>query len=215
MKGKKLEDFIPVNPRKAAFFKSLLSFYREMNTFENYMSYNVYQKVYQKDVIDSLTAFEHGDYYLNPYDLSGITILNKDVIKSMLPTMNVKKAIYSALVIFFEKTLLDKMEKEEKDGYKIEKENNFISIAKKVVPDFVVVSIISPNTEKRYEREKQDYIEKNKKKTYSVNVHFDVVVGVKVKATNEKEAMRIAEETAVMEDYEINDITSCITDIEE
>lgn len=211
MERKKLEDFIPVNPRKAAFFKSLLSFYREMDTVEAYMGYNEYQK----DVIDSLTAFEHGDYFLKPYDMSEITILNKDVIKSMLPTMNVKKAIYSALVTFFEETLLDKMEKEEEDGYKTEKENNFISIAKKVVPDFVVMSIISPNAKKRYEKEKQDYMEKNKEKTYSVNVHFDVVVSVKVKATNDKEAKRIAEETAVMEDYEVNDITSCITDIEE
>ena len=56
---------------------------------------------------------------------------------------------------------------------------------------------------------------KKEKKTYYVNVHFDVVVPVKVVATSEEEAISEAKEIADVDNYD--DVTlsdACVTDVE-
>ena len=205
----RLEKFTPIHPKKAAFYKSLIKFYKtvvDTVPIEGFTD----KQMFFKSALDN---FNENGGYLPISNIDHVTILNKDVIESMRPTMKVKIAIYTALVSFFDVTLSAEKTFEEIEHPIIDESENFIAIAERVMPDFIGVSIISPNVLEEYKKNKPKIMKNGKKKTFNVNVHFDAVVGVEVEAFSEEEARRIAEETTEFDNYEILGVTSCITNI--
>lgn len=205
----RLEKLTPIHPKKAAFYKSLLNFYKtvvDVVPIEEFTDKQIFLKL-------ALDHFNENGGYLPISNTDHVTVLNKDVIESMRPTMKVKIAAYTALVRFFDETLSTEKTNEENDHPTIDESENFIAIAKRAMPDFIGVSIISPNVLEEYKENKPKMMKNGKKKTFSVNVHFDAVVGVEVEAFSEEEARKIAEEIAEFDDYEILGVTSCVTDV--
>ena len=205
----RLEKLTPIHPKKAAFYKSLLNFYKtvvDAVPIEEFTDKQIFFKL-------ALDHFNENGGYLPISNTDHVTVLNKDVIESMRPTMKVKIAAYTALVRFFDETLSAEKTNEENDHPTIDESENFIAIAKRAMPDFIGVSIISPNVLEEYKENKPKMMKNGKKKTFSVNVHFDAVVGVEVEAFSEEEARKIAEEIAEFDDYEILGVTSCVTDV--
>lgn len=205
----RLEKLTPIHPKKAAFYKSLLNFYKtvvDAVPIEEFTDKQIFLKL-------ALDNFNENGGYLPISNTDHVTVLNKDVIESMRPTMKVKIAAYTALVRFFDETLSAEKTNEENDHPTIDESENFIAIAKRAMPDFIGVSIISPNVLEEYKENKPKMMKNGKKKTFSVNVHFDAVVGVEVEAFSEEEARKIAEEIAEFDDYEILGVTSCVTDV--
>lgn len=205
----RLEEFTPIHPKKAAFYKSLLSFYKnivETVPFEE-LTYT------QQSICLPLENFNDNGTYVPTCDVNRISIIDKKIVDAMRPTMKVKVAIYNLLVKFFDETLSSAKGYEEGHDFAIDENENFISIAKKAMPEFIGISVISPRVLQEYEENKSNMPNNRKKKTYQINVHFDAVVGVEVEAYSEEEAKKIAEETADFDDYEIVGVTSCVTDV--
>lgn len=206
---KRLEKFTPIHPKKAAFYKSLLKFYNTMVDTVPIEEFTDKQMAYRLQ----LENFNANGGYIPTCDINQVSVLNRDLVKSMCPTMKVKIAIYNLLVSFFDATLSEEKADEEINHPTIDESENFIAIAKRAMPDFIGASIISPNVLEEYKENKPKMMKNGKKKTFHVNVHFDAVVGVEVEAFSEEEARKIAEETADFDYYEILGVTSCVTDI--
>ena len=206
---KRLEKFTPIHPKKAAFYKSLLKFYKTMVDTVPIEEFTDKQMAYRRQ----LENFNDNGGYIPTCDINQVSVLNRDLVKSMCPTMKVKIAIYNLLVSFFDATLSAEKTDEEINHPTIDESENFIAIAKRAMPDFIGASIISPNVLEEYKENKPKMMKNGKKKTFHVNVHFDAVVGVEVEAFSEEEARKIAEETADFDYYEILGVTSCVTDI--
>lgn len=206
---KRLEKFTPIHPKKAAFYKSLLKFYKTMVDTVPIEEFTDKQMAYRRQ----LENFNANGGYIPTCDINQVSVLDRDLVKSMCPTMKVKIAIYNLLVSFFDATLSAEKTDEEINHPTIDESENFIAIAKRAMPDFIGASIISPNVLEEYKENKPKMMKNGKKKTFHVNVHFDAVVGVEVEAFSEEEARKIAEETADFDYYEILGVTSCVTDI--
>lgn len=206
---KRLEKFTPIHPKKAAFYKSLLKFYKTMVDTVPIEEFTDKQMAYRRQ----LENFNANGGYIPTCDINQVSVLDRDLVKSMCPTMKVKIAIYNILVSFFDATLSAEKTDEEINHPTIDESENFIAIAKRAMPDFIGASIISPNVLEEYKENKPKMMKNGKKKTFHVNVHFDAVVGVEVEAFSEEEARKIAEETADFDYYEILGVTSCVTDI--
>ena len=206
---KRLEKFTPIHPKKAAFYKSLLTFYKSVKETVPVENFTDKQMAYRLP----LENFNVNGGYIPTCDINQVSVLDKDLVKSMCPTMKVKVAIYNLLVSFFDATLSAEKSNEEINHPTIDESENFIAIAKRAMPDFIGASIISPKVLEEYKENKPKMMKNGKKKTFHVNVHFDAVVGVEVEAYSEEEARRIAEETAEFDNYEILGVTSCVTDI--
>lgn len=183
----------PINPKKALFFDSLVEFYTStISTSEK-----------QLEIEDAISAFMQKGSYLKPYDISNVKVLNQDVVEKFTPTHRRKIALYSALVSYME----DKMGAclaQNEDEEDVEKA---LQKTESIFPDFAIVAIFAPAY--------KQYTEKNEKKTYYVNVHFDVVVPVRVTATSEEEAISKAKDIADVDNYD--DVTlsdACVTDVE-
>lgn len=206
---KRLEKFTPIHPKKAAFYKSLLKFYKTMVDTVPIEEFTDKQMAYRRQ----LENFNANGGYIHTCDINQVSVLDRDLVKSMCPTMKVKIAIYNLLVSFFDATLSAEKTDEEINHPTIDESENFIAIAKRAMPDFIGASIISPNVLEEYKENKPKMMKNGKKKTFHVNVHFDAVVSVEVEAFSEEEARKIAEETAEFDNYEILGVTSCVTDI--
>lgn len=206
---KRLEKFTPIHPKKAAFYKSLLKFYKTMVDTVPIEEFTDKQMAYRRQ----LENFNDNGGYIPTCDINQVSVLNRVLVKSMCPTMKVKIAIYNLLVSFFDATLSEEKADEEINHPTIDESENFIAIAKRAMPDFIGASIISPNVLEEYKENKPKMMKNGKKKTFHVNVHFDAVVGVEVEAFSEEEARKIAEETADFDYYEILGVTSCVTEI--
>lgn len=206
---KRLEKFTPIHPKKAAFYKSLIKFYKTMVDTVPIEEFTDKQMAYRRQ----LENFNANGGYIPTCDINQVSVLDRDLVKSMCPTMKVKIAIYNLLVSFFDATLSAEKTDEEINHPTIDESENFIAIAKRAMPDFIGASIISPNVLEEYKENKPKMMKNGKKKTFHVNVHFDAVVGVEVEAFSEEEARKIAEETADFDYYEILGVTSCVTDI--
>ena len=115
----RLEKFIPIHPKKAAFYKSLLTFYKSVKETVPDENFNV------------------NGGYIPTCDINQVSVLDKDLVKSMCPTMKVKVAIYNLLVSFFDATLSAEKSNEEINHPTIDESENFIAIAKKAMPDFM------------------------------------------------------------------------------
>ena len=212
MNERRVKDFTPIHPKKAAFFKSLLTFFE--STDDNTLIEDMSAK--QRELIKTLDEFATSGTYIPKYDVSDVSVLNAEVVKKMRPTMKGKVALYDALVAFFDATLAVEKEYEEDCDFNNDIEDNFISIALSAMPSFIGASIISPSVKQAYEQKKGEKARQNKKKTYHINVHFDVVVPVKVDAFDEDEALDIAKRYADCNDYEDCFISgACVTDVEE
>ena len=206
----RLEQFTPIHPKKAAFYKALLAFYKNVTKTVSFEDLTHEQKYYHLP----LKTFNEKETYIPRCDINRVSVLNKDIVTSMRPTMKVKIAIYDLLVMFFDATLSAKKSDEEFNNPTLDESENFISIAKRAMPNFIGVSIISPEVKEEYKENKPKMVNHGKKKTFLVNVHFDSVVTVSVDAYSEGEAIRIAEETTNFdEDYEILGIRGRILDV--
>lgn len=205
----RLEKFTPIHPKKAAFYKSLLTFYKSVKESVSVENFTDKQMEYRLP----LENFNVNGGYIPTCNIDQVSVLDRDLVKSMRPTMKVKIAIYNLLVSFFDATLSAEKSNEEINHPTLDESENFIAIAKRAMPDFIGISIISPKVLEEYKENKPKMMKNGKKKTFHVNVHFDAVVTVEVEAFSEEEARRVAEETAEFDNYEILGVTSCITDI--
>ena len=205
----RLEKFTPIHPKKAAFYKSLLTFYKSVKESVSVENFTDKQMEYRL----TLENFNVNGGYIPTCNIDQVSVLDRDLVKSMRPTMKVKIAIYNLLVSFFDATLSAEKSNEENNHPTLDESENFIAIAKRAMPDFIGISIISPKVLEEYNENKPKMMKNGKKKTFHVNVHFDAVVTVEVEAFSEEEARRVAEETAEFDNYEILGVTSCVTGI--
>lgn len=190
----------PVNPKKAAFYDSLMEFYKSVTS----------ETEKQEEIEDSIESFLCGGERLPLYDISNVKVLNKEIVEKYKPTHRRKIRLYAALVAYMEAKFGEYIETEYESDFNSDFDFNEDIIA--VVPSFVGVTIISPKTLKEY-KEKKKETEKNMKH-YSINVHLDVVVPVEVDAVDETTAIQIAKDIADMQNYDdvfVRD--ACITDV--
>lgn len=190
----------PVNPKKAAFYDSLMEFYKSVMS----------ETEKQEEIEGSIESFLCGGKRLPLYDISNVKVLNKEVVEKYKPTHRRKIRLYAALVAYMEAKFGEYIETEYESDFNSDFDFNEDIIA--VVPSFVGVAIISPKTLKEYNEKKKE-TEKNMKH-YSINVHLDVVVPVEVDAVDEATAIQIAKDIADMQNYDdvfVRD--ACVTDV--
>jgi hypothetical protein len=214
MQDFRVKAFTPINPKKATFFKSLLTFFE--NTTENALQDELSPK--QKEILETLEDFNADGTYIPKYDTSMVSVLNTDIVKQMRPTMHGKIALYDALIAFFDVTLNGEKEHEENCHFNNDNEDNFISTALAAMPSFIGISIISPSVKKEYKEKKEQAEKKNKLKRYTIDVHYDAIYSTVVYAADECEAKCIAREeanNAPLEDLDFDSCKVCITDIRE
>lgn len=214
MQDFRVKAFTPINPKKATFFKSLLTFFE--NTTENAIQAELSPK--QKEIIETLEDFNADGTYIPKYDTNMVSVLNEEIVEQMRPTMHGKIALYDALIAFFDVTLVGEKEHEENSHFNNDKEDNFISTALAAMPSFIGISIISPSVKKEYEEKKRQSEKENKLKCYTINVHYDAIYSAVVYASNAHEAKRIARDeasNAPLEDLDFNSCEVYIADIKE
>ena len=190
----------PVNPKKAAFYDSLMEFYKSVMS----------ETEKQEEIEDSIESFLCGGKRLPLYDISNVKVLNKEIVEKYKPTHRRKIRLYAALVAYMEAKFGEYIETEYESDFNSDFDFNEDIVA--VVPSFVGVAIISPKTLKEY-KEKKKETEKSMKH-YSINVHLDVVVPVEVDAVDEVTAIQIAKDIADMQNYDdvfVRD--ACVTDV--
>ena len=76
--------------------------------------------------------------------------------------MKVKIAIYNLLVSFFDATLSAEKSNEEINHPTLDESENFIAIAKRAMPDFIGISIISPKVLEEYKENKPKMMKNGK-----------------------------------------------------
>ena len=172
----------PVNPKKAAFYDSLIEFYKSV----------ISETEKQEEIEGSIESFLCVGKRLPIYDISNVKVLNKEIVEKYKPTHPRKIRLYAALVAYMEAKFGEYIETEYESDFNSDFDFNEDIIA--VVPSFVGVDIISPKTLKEY-KEKKKETEKSVKH-YSINVHLDVVVPVQVNAVDETTALQIAKDIA-------------------
>jgi hypothetical protein len=190
----------PVNPKKAAFYDSLIEFY--VNTIS--------ETEKQKRIEESIQSFFYDGKRLPLYDIRNVKVLNKEIVEKYKPTHRRKIRLYAAIVAYMEAKFGKYIETEYESDFKSGFDFDKYIIA--FFPSFVGVPIISPKTLKEY-KEKKKETEKSTKH-YSINVHLDVVVPVEVDAVDEATAIQIAKDIADMQNYDdvfVRD--ACITDV--
>ncbi len=190
----------PVNPKKAAFYDSLMEFYKSVMS----------ETEKQEEIEGSIESFLCDGKRLPLYDISNVKVLNKEIVEKYKPTHRRKIRLYAALVAYMEAKFGEYIETEYESDFNSDFDFNEDIIA--VVPSFVGAAIISQKTLKEY-KEKKKETEKNMKH-YSINVHLDVVVPVEVDAVDEATAIQIAKDIADMQNYDdvfVRD--ACVTDV--
>ena len=97
----RLEKFTPIHPKKAAFYKSLLTFYKSVKesvSVENFTDKQMACRL-------PLENFNVNGGYIPTCNIDQVSVLDRDLVKSMRHTMKVKIEIYNLLVSFFDANL--------------------------------------------------------------------------------------------------------------